>query len=127
MAAEAEGAHEAFLYARGKENRPPGPVFFPPQIMSQYRKNRRRRLTGESCSVNNIGVYILSIIYEQGRVAALQPVGAEDDAGALAHPIRALQTGDTVVVVNFFLRHIFLRRHLPRFFAIYYCIAFFGF
>ena len=47
------------LYARGKENRPPGPVFFPPQIMSQYRKNRRRRLTGESCSVNNIGVYIL--------------------------------------------------------------------
>lgn len=57
------------LYARGKENRPPGPVFFPPQIMSQYRKNRRRRLTGESCSVNNIGVYILFIIYEQGRVA----------------------------------------------------------
>lgn len=37
--------------------------------MSQYRKNRRRRLTGESCSVNNIGVYILFIIYEQGRVA----------------------------------------------------------
>ena len=60
-------------------------------------------------------------------LAALQPVGAEDDAGALAHPIRALQTGDAVVVVNFFLRHIFLRRHLPRFFAIYYCIAFFGF
>ena len=41
-------------------------------------------------------------------LAALQPVGAEDDAGPLADPVRPLQTGDTVVVIGFLLGHICL-------------------
>ena len=45
---------------------------------------------------------------EHGVLAALQPVGAEDDAGPLADPVRPLQTGDTVVVIGFLLGHICL-------------------
>ena len=36
---------------------------------------------------------------KDGVLAAVQPVGAEDDPGALAHPVRALQLGDAVVSV----------------------------
>ena len=45
---------------------------------------------------------------EHGVLAALQPVGAEDDTGPLADPVRPLQTGDTVVVIGFLLGHICL-------------------
>jgi hypothetical protein len=38
--------------------------------------------------------------FKYGVLAAVQPVGAEDDAGALADAIRALEHGDAVVAVG---------------------------
>ena len=39
-------------------------------------------------------------------LAALQPVGAKNNTGPFPDPIRALETGDTLVVVYVFLCHI---------------------
>ena len=43
---------------------------------------------------------------KDGVLAALQPVGAKNNAGPFPDPIRALQTGDAFVVVSVFLCHI---------------------
>ena len=43
---------------------------------------------------------------EHRVLTALQPVGAENDAGPFPDPVRSLQAGNTVVVVCFFLGHI---------------------
>ena len=40
-------------------------------------------------------------------LAALQPVGAKNNTGPFPDPIRALQTGDALVIVYVFLCHIF--------------------
>ena len=42
---------------------------------------------------------------KHGVLAALQPIGAENDAGPLADTVRALETGDAVVVVYVLLWH----------------------
>ena len=39
---------------------------------------------------------------KDGVLAALQPVGAENDSGALAHPVRALQRGNGLVIIFLF-------------------------
>ena len=51
--------------------------------------------------VNGVGENL-----EHRVLAALQPVGAENDAGPFPDPVRSLQAGNAVVVVCFFLGHI---------------------
>ena len=47
--------------------------------------------------VDGVGEY-----FKYGVLAALQPVGAKDDAGALAHPVGPFEGGDGVVAVLLF-------------------------
>ena len=43
--------------------------------------------------------------FEEGVLAAVEAVGAEDDAGALADAVCALQRGNSGIVVGSFFRH----------------------
>ena len=43
---------------------------------------------------------------EDGVLAAVDAVGAEDDRGPQPHPVRALQAGDAVVIVSLFFCHV---------------------
>ena len=52
--------------------------------------------------VDGVGQYL-----EYRVLAALQPIGAKDDAGTLPYPVRPFQTGDTFIIISRFLCHIY--------------------
>lgn len=52
--------------------------------------------------VDGVGQYL-----EYRVLAALQPIGAKNDAGPLPYPVRPFQTGDTFIIISRFLCHIY--------------------